>query len=99
LGHSVFNTGDAKKKALSIANEKVVGKSLNRIFNIIWLRIYKANNQLDKVSKMKKELQESIYRVLSLKPKSKNYSMKKFYPCILLNKSTSIVAEKQRYCR
>ena len=62
LAWSYLNTGDAKK-ALDIMNEKVVGKSYEPHVQYHLAMIYKANNQLDKVPSLKKELEGSIYEL------------------------------------
>ncbi|MCW2118450.1 hypothetical protein [Flavobacterium sp. 7A] len=62
LAWSYLNTGDAKK-ALAIANEKVVGKSHEPHIQYHLAMIYKANNEIDKVIPLKKELSTSIYEL------------------------------------
>jgi Tfp pilus assembly protein PilF len=62
LAWAYLNTGEAKK-ALAIANEKVAGQSFEPRIQYHLAMIYKANNQMDKIPNLKKELEESIYEL------------------------------------
>ncbi|WP_366183748.1 hypothetical protein [Flavobacterium ovatum] len=62
LAWSYLKTGDAKK-ALHIMNEKVVGKSFEPHVQYHLAMIYKANNKMEKVPGLKKELESSIYEL------------------------------------
>lgn len=62
LAWSYFNKGD-KEKALEIANQFVAGKSFEPQLNYHLAIIYKANNQLEKVKPIKKDLMNSLYEL------------------------------------
>jgi tetratricopeptide (TPR) repeat protein len=62
LAWSYFNKGD-KEKALEIANQFVAGKSFEPQLNYHLAVIYKANNQLEKVKPIKKDLMNSLYEL------------------------------------
>ena len=62
LAWSYLNTGDAKK-ALEIVEKHVVGKTHEPQAQYHLAMIYKANNQLDKISAIKEELLGSIYEL------------------------------------
>jgi tetratricopeptide (TPR) repeat protein len=72
LAWSYFNLGQ-KEKALEIAQKFVVGKSFEPTLNYHLAEIYKANNLLDKVIPIKKELISATYELgPSFEPKIKN---------------------------
>ncbi|AWG22538.1 hypothetical protein FFWV33_13875 [Flavobacterium faecale] len=62
LAWSYLNNGDPEK-ALSIATDKVAGKSFEPHIQYHLAMIYKANNQMKKVPSIKKELEGSIYEL------------------------------------
>ena len=62
LAWSYYNLGDSKK-ALEIEEKYVVGKSFEPKLNYHLATIYKANNLLNKVAPIKKELQSSLYEL------------------------------------
>lgn len=62
LAWSYYNAGE-KEKALEIANKYVDGKSFEPELNYHLAVIYKANNQLDKVKPIKKDLMNSLYEL------------------------------------
>ncbi|WP_418263217.1 hypothetical protein [Flavobacterium faecale] len=62
LAWAYLKKGDTKN-ALAIANDKVVGKTFEPHIQYHLAMIYKANNQLDKVASLKKELESSIYEL------------------------------------
>jgi tetratricopeptide (TPR) repeat protein len=62
LAWSYYNAGE-KEKALEIANKYVDGKSFEPELNYHLAVIYKANNQLDKVKSIKKDLMNSLYEL------------------------------------
>ena len=62
LAWSYYNAGE-KEKALEIANKYVAGKSFEPQLNYHLAVIYKANNQLEKVKPIKKDLMNSLYEL------------------------------------
>ncbi|WP_394758811.1 hypothetical protein [Flavobacterium sp.] len=62
LAWSYYNLGD-RKKALEIAKKYVANKSFEPELNYHLAMIYKANNLVDKVAPIKKELQSSLYEL------------------------------------
>lgn len=62
LAWSYLKTGNAKK-ALEIVEKQVAGKTFEPQVQYHVAMIYKANNQLDKISAIKEDLKESIYEL------------------------------------